>query len=202
MFSGSKIAADLAGTADNCTCVPRESVHQELSSKYLLNGETAYIFLKSAKEDHIFTDQAYIVSKGNTAGGLKRTIYRVEYCDNPISNVMFETGGIGVTDQDCELKFTIASHNISIDIRKQDQELGVLYYRALSALAIEHSRKAKQFGLFKVFRNSVNLHVTEGAAGVKGVLDTIQASTLSDSLAAMDQLNAVSYLHVFEQYIR
>jgi hypothetical protein len=144
MFSTAKIGADLAGTADNCTCVAREQFGSELSSKYILEGEVIQILLQSAKEDHIFTDQAYISVKGRTAGGMKRTVIRFDYHNWPISNVYFETSGVGITDQDCELKLSIGGQNLSIDIRKQDLEMGILYYRTLSAVAIAQSRAGSQ----------------------------------------------------------
>eukprot|EP01032_Pedospumella_encystans_P003924 gene3924-4640_t len=118
MFSvGTKIGASITGTADNCECIPREQINQQFSSKFLLDGEIPFIFLKSAKEDHIITDRAYIAVRGETAGGMKRITYRVDFQGYPLSNVMFESGGMGLTDQDCELKFTIANQNVSIDIR-------------------------------------------------------------------------------------
>jgi hypothetical protein len=161
MFSGSKIGADLAGTADNCTCVAREQFASELSSKYVLTGETIQIFLKSAKEDHLFTDQAYISVKGHTAGGMKRLIVRFDFHTWPITNVYFETSGVGLTDQDCELKFSIGGQNLSIDIRKQDLETGILYYRTLSAVAIAQSRAGKQLALYSgVKKVRYKLYVT------------------------------------------
>ena len=191
MFStGTKIGASLAGTADNCECVPRERIAQELSSKYLLNDETAFIFLKSAKEDHIITDRGYIAVRGQTAGGLKRIVYRADFHAYHLSNVMFETAGVGLTDQDCELKFSIAGQQVSIDIKKSELETGILYYRALTAVAVAQARQAQQLQLFTQLSARTVIQTAETAG-----------PTLSNAIAALDALSPMSYASVLQAYI-
>lgn len=200
MFSvGTKIGASITGTADNCECIPREQINQQFSSKFLLDGEIPFIFLKSSKEDHIITDRAYIAVRGETAGGMKRITYRVDFQGYPLSNVMFESGGMGLTDQDCELKFTIANQNVSIDIRKSDQETGILYYRALTALAIAQARQvqSRQFYVQSSEKSMIQIAETSGANAAQN------RATQNISLAAtlLEQLSPVSYASVLQTYI-
>ncbi len=198
MFSGAKIGADLVGTADNCSSVHFQATASELSSKYLLNDEKIFIFLKSAKEDHIFTDQAYISVKGNTAGGLKRLIQRFEYHQHAITNVAFETGGVGMTDQDCELKFTIGGMALSIDLKKPELENGILFYRTLAAVAQAQVRNAKRMAFYS--KSSPNVHIVDGA-NAAAILAAVRANAVDEVMAMTDQYNPVSYLSVFQQYI-
>lgn len=203
MFSGAaKIGVGaLTGTADNCECVPREKMESELSFQYLLHGEKPYIFLKSAKEDHIFTDQAYIAVRGQTAGGAKRLIVRADYSKYSISDVMLETGGMGLTDQDCELKFTIAHQAVSVDIKKSEQHTAILYYRALCSLAHAQARHAQHLMLFKDVSAKTTFQITDSGNGaVAGTLQAAQTANFENSSAILSSLLPLSYKSVFEQY--
>lgn len=197
MMFGAKLAS-MAGTADNCECVPRAVMAKELSARYLLNDETPFVFLKSLKEDHIFTDRAYIAIRGQTAGGLKRIVYRADYYQYPISNVMIETAGMGITDQDCELKFTIAGQQVSIDIKKSDQDQAILYYRALSALAIAQARQAQQMALFTQINARTAIQV--GDATVSGD-QTRNSQSFSSAVSVLDLLSPMSYATLLQGYI-
>jgi len=193
MFSvGKNLGASLVGTADNCECIPKELMHQQLSFRYLLNDETPFIFLKSAKEDHIFTDRSYIAVRGETAGGHKRIIYRADYHTSPIRDVMFETAGMGITDQDCELKFTIGGQCISVDIRKSEQDTGILYYRALTALMIAQARNAQQLALFQQITARTAIQTAE---------HNDSAANAASAVAILDQMAPMSYASVFQGYI-
>jgi len=200
MFSvGTKIGASITGTADNCECIPRENINQQLSSKFLLEGEIPFIFLKSPKEDHIITDRAYIAVRGETAGGMKRIIYRVDFQGYALSNVMFESGGMGLTDQDCELKFTIANQNVSIDIRKSDQETGILYYRALTALAVAQARQAQQMKFY--IQSSEKAMIQAAEPSDAHAAQNRAAQNISHAVSLIEQLSPVSYATVLQSYI-
>ena len=56
---------------------------------------------------YIFTDKAFVAVFGEAAAGKKRLIRRWDFYDEYISEVVFETAGVGATDHDCELKFVI-----------------------------------------------------------------------------------------------
>jgi hypothetical protein len=192
----------MTGTADNCECVPRHAFDNEVSIRYVLMDETPYIFLKSMKEDHIFTDKAYIVCRGNTSGGTKRIVVRLEYVSHHITDVMFESAGMGLTDQDCELKFNIGGHAISVDIRKQDADTGVLYYRTLCALAAVQVRNGSALALFRELNGKVKFHITEGnAASVGEALQATYAVNRATADATLESLAPLSYKPVFQQYL-
>lgn len=193
MFAvGKNLGASLVGTADNCACIPKELMPQQLSFKYLLNDEIPFIFLKSSKEDHIFTDRSYVAVRGETAGGLKRIIYRADYHMNPIRDVMFETAGMGITDQDCELKFTIGGQCISVDIKKSEQDTGILYYRALTALMIAQARHAQQLQLFQQITARTAIQTAE---------HNDSATNAASAVAILDQMSPMSYANVLKGYI-
>jgi hypothetical protein len=201
--SAAKIGVSMmSGTSDNCECVPRHAFNNEVSIGYVLMDETPYIFLKSLKEDHIFTDKAYIACRGNTSGGTKRIIVRMEYEKYGISDVMFESAGMGLTDQDCELKFAIGGHAVSMDIRKPDAETGVLYYRTLCALAAAQARNHSTLALFKELNGKVKFHITEGSAATVGeALQATHTVNQATAQATLEALAPLSYKHVFQQYL-
>jgi hypothetical protein len=201
MFAA-KIAASVTGTADNCQCVPRENIPHELSFKYVLNDETPFIFLKSAKGDTIFTDKSYISVQGESSMGTKRLVVRADYVQHRITNVMFETAGMGMTDQDCELKFSIGGGSMSVDIRKGDAETAILYYRALCAVANAQAHHANQLALFKELNRSVTFQLASGdAAAVDAVLRTAVSSNLANSTEVLKCLAPASYKAIFEEYL-
>eukprot|EP01032_Pedospumella_encystans_P027955 gene27955-31577_t len=189
-----KIGASITGSGDNCECVHRDQMAQQHSFKFLLHDETPFIYLKSVKEDHIFTDRAYISVRGESTMGQKKLTYRFDYFIHHISNVMFETAGMGVTDKDCELKFTIGGQGVSIDIRKSEQETGILYYRALTALANAQARETQQMNLFNQINSKITLSATE--------LTAVHNQTVANAQAALNQFAPTSYAQVLQVYIK
>jgi hypothetical protein len=164
--------------------------------------ETPFIFMKSLKEDHIFTDKAYISCRGHTSGGTKRIVVRLEYIKYYITDVMFESAGMGLTDQDCELKFSMGGQAVSIDIRKSDMETGILFYRTLCALAAAQSRNSSAYALVRELNGKVKFHVTEGSAAAVGdALHATYAVNQASAQALLDSLVPVSYKPIFEQYL-
>ena len=104
---------------------------------------------------------AYIFSFGEAAAGKKRNVYRYDYVRNPLSNVSFETAGMSVTDQDCEIKFCIANSDVSIDVKKAELEMAVLVYRVLVQLSQEQQRNAQRMDFSRAFLTQANLHLNE-----------------------------------------
>jgi hypothetical protein len=148
MFS--KLSADLTGSADVCSCIEPAKFHEQNSLTYLLAGERPFIVLVSGKEEHIFTDLAYISSKGTSSTISRRLVKRYDYFDHRISNVVFETAGLGISDRDVELKFTIGSEYISIDVWKKQAETLVKYYKVLVALSHQQRKNATMLELSKI----------------------------------------------------
>ena len=144
-----KITADLTGSADVCTCVPKDQFQAVNSLSFILPHEVPFIVLKSGKEEHIFTDHAYIVCKGDSAASARRLVTRYSYYDHLITNVQFETAGMGVTDRDVELKFSVNQERVSIDIWKKEVDVARVYYKALSAVSSVQKKNANMVGLAK-----------------------------------------------------
>ncbi|KAI9318862.1 hypothetical protein BDR26DRAFT_885243 [Obelidium mucronatum] len=98
------------------------------------------MMFKAAKEIHLFTDLAYISIKGESAVSQKRFVDRIEFFEQIVSNVCFETAGMGITDRDVELKFEMGATAISIDIWKAEIESAKKLYRALLILSHEQAK--------------------------------------------------------------
>lgn len=201
MFSGAKLAADLVGTADNCAVLSKGDISKEASTKYLIEDEVAYVFLKSMKQEHIFTDRAYISVVGNSAAGTKRMVRRFEYYSNPFREVRFETAGYGITDQDCELKFIVGGRDVSIDIRKQETEKAVHVYRILTSLASFQERNSYLLTAITSAMNLRTLQLPSGKDEVSTTVSALNSATITDVLNLHNQMVPVSYKHIFEQYL-
>jgi hypothetical protein len=144
-----KLASDLSGSSDVCTCVSRDGYDKVDSLSYLQPHEVPFIVLKSGKEEHIFTDHAYVFSKGESATSTRRLISRYSYFEHRFTGVMFETAGMGMSDRDVELKFTIGGHFVSIDIWKKEIQTAIVYYKALCAIASVQAKNATMVSLAK-----------------------------------------------------
>lgn len=202
MFSGgAKIGAEFAN-GDNCAFIPRSSIPEEPSAKYMINGEIPFVFMKSLKEDHIFTDQAYISIEGKSVNGQKRFVTRYNFFATPITNVYFETSGTGL-DTDCELKFAIGGQLISIDIKKAEVASGIQLYRALTALAMYQTRNNSMFEAVKSSINNKNIHLTVNKDDKELVttMAALNASGVSEVVNLYNQFIPISYQHILNQYL-
>ena len=80
--------------SDNCHVLTADEMHSDsLLRSYLLPDETPYVMLKSAKEEYIFTDCAFITVTGNSAFGTKKNVARYEYFENILSGVSLQSPG-------------------------------------------------------------------------------------------------------------
>ncbi len=149
MFSSAtKLMGEAIGTNDNCSVIPRERIRQEsIYNQFLLTNELVYILLKSTKKEYFFTERAFVVVYGEAAVGTKRMIERYEYAEYPITGLHFETAGVGVTDFDCELKFTSGSRFYSVDIKKNETDKAACVFRFLMDLQNAQTRNAKMLRL-------------------------------------------------------
>lgn len=144
MFSA--MAADLAGTADNCVPVRKGALADAAivgdSLTYLRHNEMPYIFLKSKVFEWILTNFGIILLERDNAAGVKRTISRFDWQTHHIdlSSIKFTTPGAGMTDYACDIKFQIGERRLSIDIVKSEIGYAKLVYLALVELATEQQR--------------------------------------------------------------
>ncbi len=132
MFGGTKVMGELLGTNDNCSCIAKDQVRAQAACVgFILEDELPYCLFKSVKQEYVFTDRALIIYAGEAAVGKKRFVSRFDYTEHIISNVSFETAGMSATDLDCELKFDIGNKQVSIDVKKNEQDIAISYYRGI-----------------------------------------------------------------------
>ncbi|KAI9318861.1 hypothetical protein BDR26DRAFT_409796 [Obelidium mucronatum] len=178
-------------------CLGRAQMAQEGILHFLLPHETAILRM--------------CLFEAKMQSARRRFIDRIEYTESIISNVCFETAGMGLTDRDVELKFQIGGHHISIDIWKNEIEGAKLFYKAL--LVLSHLQ-AKNKELLKLsldalprFLPGKSEGVTQYGEGIaKEQLDQAAGFSYARTVIAtaqylQSQLIPRSYRDVFEQYL-
>ena len=191
MFS--KLAADITGSADVCKVIPAEQIPQEVCVTYLLPGEKAYILLKSKKEEHIFTNLAYICCKGESAANTRRLTSRYNYYDAVVRDVQFETAGISVTDRDCELKFVIGGKHVSIDIWKNETEVAKGIYKTVVELSNHMVRNETLMNF---------AHIALGSSKNENPLNDNGFISMQWAEAVNARYKPESYEHVFQAMLK
>ncbi|KAI8897434.1 hypothetical protein BC833DRAFT_42522 [Globomyces pollinis-pini] len=186
-----KLTADISGSADVCKCINPQNFGSEPVLSFLIPGEVAYILLKSGKEEHIFTDQAYVISQGASAATARRLVQRYHYSSTIFTNVRFETAGMGMSDRDVELKFDINGSPVSIDIWKSEIETAKFYYKALVGLSKAQSHNHRIMELAKFTVGSYRLPQDNP--------NPLAAIEFAEALYS--RYNPSSYRQVFEQYL-
>ena len=190
------MAADFAGTADNCTPIQIGDVSQMAkeadSLSYLRHGEKPYIFLKSKVFEWIFSDLGLTRIERDNAAGVKRTIRRHEWFTNIINtgSVVFTTPGAGITDFSCDLQFQMGNHVFKIDIVKSELEYAKQVYICLNEIAIEQKRNTDCMGI--ALKQFSTLMAQQDPA-------TLSSLTISMSKELNDKYDPVSFAHVFER---
>jgi hypothetical protein len=142
MFKG--FTKDLTGTADICNTVKGKDLSKLQAVSYLLPGEDILFAFESAKEEFAFTNEALIMTLGENATTTRKLVKRATYRDCPISDVKFET--TGRVDRDCEIKFRIGEHDVSIDIARKEEEFVKGFYKTLLLLAREQKARFRNWG--------------------------------------------------------
>jgi hypothetical protein len=180
------IVSDVTGGADVCKCIPRDKIVDQEGMRYVMPDEKVYIYLKALKEEFIFTDHAIITVIGNSGRGTKRMVTRYDYGAYQLEHVRFETAGYGITDYDCELKFTIGGTDISIDIEKKETDTAVRYYRALvDVQRAQHHNALRLATTLKVaLQREPRLNITSGE-----VAKTLEAMSL-DAMGFAENIHA------------
>lgn len=170
MFKG--LTKDLAGTADICSITT--DFRKLLAHAYLLPNEEIVFAFTSAKEEFAFTNEALVTVHGDNATTTRKCVERVEFREHQIADVRFET--TGRVDRDCELKFQLGDHAVSIDIARKEEDAAKIYYKALVTLAREQEARTRrwsfaQSGLERA-TESLRLRVTEPKdAGLVGTAE-------------------------------
>lgn len=130
-----KLAADALGLSDLGTIVKPNDYDKVDSDDYVMHedGENIYFLIKSKTDEYCFTNQALIHLDGTSAISKKRMLHRFPYSTHKISGVALETAG--TVDLDVEIKFSIGSHQYSIDVYKKHLEEVKDLYKALQKIA-------------------------------------------------------------------
>lgn len=163
-----KLASEALGLSDIGKIVSPADYDKTDSDDYTLHedGEKIFFLIKSKKDEYCFTNLALIHVDGESAISSKRTLKRYDYYKHEVSSVSIETAG--TIDLDVELKFTIGSVVMSIDIdKKQLTQVTDIYKTLLAMEKIQHSNKRK--------RN----HFAESLTVAKSVLDINRSGAIN-----------------------
>ncbi len=118
---------------NNCLFVPPERWPAELIMRYLLPEEKPMIFLKSQKDEFLFTSHGLIFADATeNANSPKRTVTRTNWAEADLGNVSLRTAGL--IDLDVELSFVFA-RQWKIELAKEEIEYAVTLYRVLEAIS-------------------------------------------------------------------
>jgi hypothetical protein len=130
-----KVAADVLGLSNVGVVIKPADYDKVDSDDYVMHedGEKIFFLIKSKSDEYCFTNKALIHLDGTSAVSKKRTLYRYDYYQNHISNVLLETAG--TVDLDVELKFKLGSEIFSIDVQKKQLEDVKDLYKALIKIA-------------------------------------------------------------------
>ncbi|KAI8844282.1 hypothetical protein BJ741DRAFT_588012 [Chytriomyces cf. hyalinus JEL632] len=190
---------DALGTSDICNCLGRAKMSQDPILGYLLPHETAYIMFKSGKETHLFTDLAYVSIRGVSAGTSRRFVDRIEYTETPISDVCFETAGMGLSDRDVEFKFTMGNARISIDIWKNEIQTALAYYRAILIISHEQAKNRELMALsVNALSRLMPTSIVSGPSNEQSAGEAVALQAVKAASFLHRQFAPQSYKHVFE----
>lgn len=130
-----KVASDVLGLSDIGAVITPQDYDKADVDDYVMHEDQEKIFflIKSKSDEYCFTNKALIHLDGTSATSKKRTLRRLDYHTNKISNVTLETAG--TVDLDVEIKFIIGSQSYSIDVRKKDLEALKDLYKSLLKIA-------------------------------------------------------------------
>lgn len=131
------LTKDLTGTAD--ICLPSRDLTKLQATSYVLPDEDILFAFESGKEEFAFTNEALIMTLGESATTTRKLVQRVTYRESLISHVLFETSGR--VDRDCEIKFKIGDTDVSIDIARKEEGFVKGFYKTL--LLISRAQKSR-----------------------------------------------------------
>lgn len=137
-----KMASDALGLSDIGVVVPRSDFDKTDADDFIFNeiNEEIYFLIKTKSDEYCFTNYGLIHVDGTSALSKKRLLRRYDYEHYTIDNVFLETAG--TIDLDVEIKFTIGSTALSIDIHKKFINEIKDLYKALHAISVEQKSNA------------------------------------------------------------
>mgnify|MGYP003575852998 CR=1 FL=1 len=137
-----RLASEALGLSDIGVIVAPGDYDKVDADDYLFHedGEKIFFLIKSKKDEYCFTNLAVIHVDGDSAVSSKRSIRRYDFSTYRVADVSIETAG--TIDLDVELKFTIGSETLSIDVRKNFLEQLKDIYKALHTIGKIQDRNA------------------------------------------------------------
>lgn len=167
-----KIASDALGLSDIGVVVPRSDFDKTDSDDFIFNeiDEQIYFLIKTKADEYCFTNYGLIHVDGANALSKKRLLRRYDYEHFTIDNVFLETAG--TIDLDVEIKFTIGSTALSIDIHKKFINEIKDLYKALHAISLEQKSNA-----YKLDAAKQSLTIASTAIGRGGNTESSPASS-------------------------
>lgn len=126
-----RMASDALGLSDLGSVIGREDYDKTDAYDYVMHEdkEKIYFLIKSKSDEYCFTNKALIHVDGTSAASKKRTLYRLSYYANSLSEVTLETAG--TIDLDVEIKFKLGDQYFSIDVHKKFIAEVTDFYKAL-----------------------------------------------------------------------
>lgn len=176
-----KIASDALGLSDIGVVVPRSDFDKTDADDFIFNeiDEEIYFLIKTKSDEYCFTNYGLIHVDGTSALSKKRLLRRYDYEHYTIDNVFLETAG--TIDLDVEIKFTIGSTALSIDIHKRFINEIKDLYKALHAISLEQKLNA-----YKLDAAKQSLTIASTAVGRSGNTEALAS-------ASFEQITAFSH---------
>ena len=130
-----KVASDMLGLSDVGKVIKPADYDKVDADDYVMHEDDEKIFflIKSRQDEYCFTNKALIHMDGTSATSKRRTLYRLDYRHNSISEVALETAG--TMDRDVEIQFKMGEYLHSIVVHKDHLDELKDLYKALIAIS-------------------------------------------------------------------
>jgi len=132
----------------------------------MLPGEKCYIFLKSLKDEFVFTNYSLIFSDGESVNSPKRALSRTNWNEGLIQNVKMNTAGL--VDLDVDISFDFVQH-WRIELKKEEVENAKLVFKCLDVISNRQLMNKQLLEMEMLARNNnagMNVHLLTGADAV------------------------------------
>lgn len=201
-----KVLGEITGLSDIGTILSPSQFDKADVDDYILHedNEKIYFVIKTKKDEYCFTNLALLHLDGESAVSSKRKLKRYDYFYNAIDEVILETAG--TIDLDVEIKFTIGSENISIDVKKdQISQLKGLYKTLIAISTLQDVNKAK-FNYAMQGQELASGYLKRPGipteSDVVTQFENIRESIHQYSLKIHEQYLRLDYKEQFEKYIK
>ncbi|MGM9949748.1 MAG: PH domain-containing protein [Lysinibacillus sp.] len=199
-----KMASDALGLSDIGVVVPRSDFDKTDADDFIFNeiDEEIYFLIKTKADEYCFTNYGLIHVDGTSALSKKRLLRRYDYEHYTVDNVFLETAG--TIDLDVEIKFTIGSTSLSIDIHKKFINEIKDLYKALHAISLEQKSNA-----YKLDAAKESLAIASTAVGRGGNAEAMPSQSFEQIvefshnwlIQSKEAFKKKDFSSTFERYI-